>query len=209
MESDDIHMESLLYIAYDVTKNLHTIHSDTKIYISLASHFFAIIILLSLGGLHGTFVVISEAVISGLYEFVPDYILPDFSKLPLRERRPAHFENEDKYTRAMGIMRSLPKEQPHSLVRQAAIHCAYCDSTCELEGFDKFKLQVHENWLFFPFHRWYLYFFERILGKLLDDESFALPFCNWDSPDGMLIPEMFADRNSSLYDKLRNEAHNN
>lgn len=176
-------------------------------FLHLKAAYLYTIILLGLGSLHGTTAVVSEAAIAAPYKFVPEYILPDYSKLPLRERRPAHLDNDDKYKKAMTIMRSLPKEHPHSLVQQAALHCAYCDSSCELEGFLKFKLQVHDNWLFFPFHRWYLYFFEKILGKLLDDETFALPFWNWDAPDGMSIPEIFADKNSSLYDKLRNEAH--
>lgn len=56
------------------------------------------------------------------------------------------------------------------------------------KGFPDVELQVHSSWLFFPFHRWYLYFFERILGKLIDDESFAIPFWNWDAPEGMKMP---------------------
>ncbi|WOH04951.1 hypothetical protein DCAR_0624363 [Daucus carota subsp. sativus] len=68
-------------------------------------------------------------------------------------------------------------------------------------------MDVHFSWLFFPFHRWYMYFFEKILGKLIDDPTFAIPFWNWDSPAGMPIPPMFADPYSPLYDKLRNDNH--
>jgi polyphenol oxidase len=52
-----------------------------------------------------------------------------------------------------------------------------------------------------------LYFFERILGKLIDDPSFTLPFWNWDSPEGMQIPGMFTDPSSPLYDQFRNAGH--
>ncbi|MFS7947023.1 putative catechol oxidase [Helianthus anomalus] len=43
-------------------------------------------------------------------------------------------------------------------------------------GFPDIEIQIHNSWLFFPFHRWYLYFYERILGKLINDPTFALPF---------------------------------
>jgi polyphenol oxidase len=58
-----------------------------------------------------------------------------------------------------------------------------------------------------PFHRWYLYFYERILGSLINDPTFAIPFWNWDAPDGMQIPSIFTNPNSSLYDPLRNSTH--
>lgn len=53
----------------------------------------------------------------------------------------------------------------------------------------------------------YLYFYERILGKLIGDPTFALPFWNWDNPKGMTIPPMFDDEKSALYDSKRNQAH--
>ncbi|KAG8386536.1 hypothetical protein BUALT_Bualt03G0158600 [Buddleja alternifolia] len=65
-------------------------------------------------------------------------------------------------------------------------------------------VQVHYSWLFFPFHRWYLYFYERILGNLIGDPTFALPFWNWDNPKGMTMPPMFVDPKSALYDEKRN-----
>lgn len=74
-------------------------------------------------------------------------------------------------------------------------------------GFPDLELQVHFSWLFFPFHRFYLYFFERMLGKLIGDESFAMPFWNWDAPRGMIMPTIYTNPSSSLYDKLRDAAH--
>ncbi|CAA0836665.1 Unknown protein [Striga hermonthica] len=64
-----------------------------------------------------------------------------------------------------------------------------------------------ESWLFFPFHRWYLYFFERICARLLDDDTFALPFWNWDDPSGMEIPAPFDVPGSPLHDRRRNQTH--
>jgi polyphenol oxidase len=68
-------------------------------------------------------------------------------------------------------------------------------------------VQVHFSWLFFPFHRAYLYFFERVAAKLLDDPGFVLPVWTWDIPEGMRIPEAFADAASPLYDPIREPAH--
>lgn len=68
------------------------------------------------------------------------------------------------------------------------------------------EIQIHNSWLFFPWHRWYLYFHERILGKLIGDDTFALPFWNWDSPQGMPMPTMYTTR-FELYDPLRDPLH--
>ncbi|PWA74481.1 polyphenol oxidase F protein [Artemisia annua] len=93
----------------------------------------------------------------------------------------------------MAAMRALPDDDPRSWKNQGKIHCAYCNAsfTQEKSGYDTYNLQIHNNWLFFPFHRWYLYFYERILGSLIDDPTFALPYWNWDNPEGMALPEMF------------------
>ena len=66
---------------------------------------------------------------------------------------------------------------------------------------------MHFSWLFFPFHRAYLYFFERIAGKLLGDPGFAVPFWSWDVPEGMRMPLQFANASSPLYDQMRNPWH--
>ncbi|WOH03065.1 hypothetical protein DCAR_0522456 [Daucus carota subsp. sativus] len=137
---------------------------------------------------------------------ISDYVLPEYRSL--RTRPAAHLANRkyvEKYNKALKIMRSLPNEHPHSFAQQAAIHCAYCDSAYEMVGFPNAKIDVHFSWLFFPFHRWYLYFYERILGKLIGDPDFAIPYWNWDAKAGVSVPDMFNNRDSPLYDKLRND----
>ncbi|KAF7803500.1 polyphenol oxidase, chloroplastic-like [Senna tora] len=42
----------------------------------------------------------------------------------------------------------------HSFTQQANIHCAYCDGAYHQVGFPEMDLQVHNSWLFLPFHRW-------------------------------------------------------
>ncbi|KAD3066359.1 hypothetical protein E3N88_34239 [Mikania micrantha] len=148
---------------------------------------------------------------------IKDFVFPTDKKV--RMRWPAHAgtkEQVDKYRAAIQAMRDLPDDHPHSFVSQAKIHCAYCNGgytqvESGIGNGDK-DIQIHNSWLFFPFHRWYLYFYERILGKLINDPDFALPFWKWDEPAGMPIPEMFvpetiAGKPNPLYDVYRNADH--
>ncbi|KHN07285.1 Polyphenol oxidase A1, chloroplastic [Glycine soja] len=116
-----------------------------------------------------------------------DFKLPKGT--PLRVRPPAQFVTDEyleKYKLALKRMRELPSDDPRRF-------------PTELD------FKVHFSWLFFPFHRWYLYFYERILGSLIDDPTFALPYWNWDNPDGgMVIPLIYRDEDSPLYDPRRN-----
>ncbi|PIN14147.1 Catechol oxidase [Handroanthus impetiginosus] len=93
-----------------------------------------------------------------------------------------------KYNTAIDHMRRLPKDDPRSFMQQANIHCAYCNGAYNQPGQGTLDLQ-------------------RILGKLIGDPTFALPFWNWDNPKGMTIPPMFVDPKSALYDEKRNQAN--
>ncbi|CAN1121253.1 Polyphenol oxidase latent form, chloroplastic [Linum perenne] len=142
---------------------------------------------------------------------VPDFQLPSASE-PLRIRRPAHLASQDpeyvaKYEKAIKAMKCLPNDDPRSYVQQARVHCAYCNGAYVQAGDTNKGYQIHYSWFFLPFHRYYLYFYERILGKLIDDPTFGLPFWNWDHEDGMAIPDMFLLPESPLYDPLRNPNH--
>lgn len=138
-----------------------------------------------------------------------DFKLPS-SNSPLRIRPAAHLVDESyvaKYSKAVELMKALPDDDPRSFKQQADVHCAYCDGAYHQVGFPDLELQIHNSWLFFPFHRYYLYFHERILGKLIDDPTFALPYWNWDSPEGMQLPALYANPKSPLYDHYRNKNH--
>ncbi|TKW29535.1 hypothetical protein SEVIR_3G401900v4 [Setaria viridis] len=140
------------------------------------------------------------------------FAFPDPATTPLRTRRPAHAAAGDadhvaKYARAVALKKALPPLDPRSFHQQANIHCAYCTGAHRQAGRSDLGVEVHFSWLFFPFHRAYLYFFERIAAKLLGDPGFALPFWAWDVPEGMRIPDAFADEASPLYDAMREPAH--
>ncbi|XP_059623046.1 polyphenol oxidase, chloroplastic-like [Cornus florida] len=128
----------------------------------------------------------------------------------MRVRPAAHLANKAyiaKYNKAIELMKALPADDPRSFMQQADVHCAYCDGAYDQVGFPDLELQVHESWLFLPFHRWYLYFYERILGKLINDPTFALPFWNYDAPGGMQLPALYANSKSPIYDPLRDAKH--
>ena len=129
----------------------------------------------------------------------------------LRVRRPAHLVDDEliaKFEKGIALMKALPADDPRNFIQQAKVHCAYCNGGFpQHPPFQDLKIDVHRSWLFFPFHRWYIYFFERILGHLIGDPTFALPYWNWDSVEGMQIPLYFTYTNSSLYHKLRHYQH--
>ncbi|PKA50210.1 Polyphenol oxidase, chloroplastic [Apostasia shenzhenica] len=137
---------------------------------------------------------------------------------PFRVRRPAHSLDPAaaaNYSKAVAAMRALPPGHPWNFFQQSNVHCAYCSGGHRQTGANislEFSLaltrildhQIHGSWLFFPWHRAYLYFYERILGKLAGDPTFALPFWNWDHPAGMSIPAIYRRNSSSLYNPTRN-----
>lgn len=131
-------------------------------------------------------------------------------RTPLRVRPAAHLVDSEyiaKYNEATKRMRELPDSDPRNFMQQANVHCAYCNGAYDQVNYPEIVLQVHNGWHFFPFHRWYLYFYEKILGKLIDDPTFALPFWNWDHPNGMQMPAFFTNKSSALYDEKRSIKH--
>ncbi|KAI5061585.1 hypothetical protein GOP47_0024090, partial [Adiantum capillus-veneris] len=128
-----------------------------------------------------------------------------------RIRRPAHNASSSYaaiLARAYSLMKALPSDDPRSFTHQANIHCAYCNSAYNQLNSPSILFQVHESWLFLPFHRWYLYFHERILAKLLgDDDTFALPFWNYDDHSATSIPWIFDSYNDTLVSSVRDPLH--
>lgn len=86
------------------------------------------------------------------------------------------------YTTAVGLVKALPPADPRSWNRQVQLHSGRCR---------------HASWLFFPWHRAYLYYFEEICRSVLGDPTFALPY--WDWTTHPQIPAAFLDPTSPLY----------
>ena len=90
---------------------------------------------------------------------------------PIRPRRPASTlgstdvqKLRDAY-KAMRALDTSDPSDPRGFLQQANVHCRNCGQI----------VQIHFSWQFFPWHRAYLYFHERILGHLINDSEFRLP----------------------------------
>ncbi|RWV89573.1 hypothetical protein GW17_00048274 [Ensete ventricosum] len=107
----------------------------------------------------------------------------NFPATPIRVRRPAHLvkddqEYMDKYKEAVRRMKNLAEDHPWNYYQQANIHCQYCNDAYDQQNTDKVPVQGHFSWIFLPWHSYYLHCYERILGKLIDDDTFTIPFWN-------------------------------
>src|SRR5690242_7173633 len=61
------------------------------------------------------------------------------------------------------------------------MHALYCQA-CNHD----LVQSVHGSWIFFPWHRAFLYYFERILGSLVGDlNNFRLPYWDWENHRSM------------------------
>ncbi|KAE8672849.1 RER1C family protein [Hibiscus syriacus] len=147
----------------------------------------------------------------GFEKSVPfvEFEFPDHLS-PVRVRRPAHLLNESfiaKYNKALSIMKSLPYDDPRSFTRQAELHCQFCTGAYEQLNHSDSPVNIHRTWLFFPWHRMMIYFHERILGSLIDDDSFTLPFWAWDIPEGMPVPDYYVNKNLAFFHTERDFSH--
>jgi hypothetical protein len=58
----------------------------------------------------------------------------------------------------------------------------------------------HNSWRFLPWHRFQLYYWERIMAKASGYPDFAMPYWNWDDDHA---PAVFFHRTSPLFDDTR------
>lgn len=63
----------------------------------------------------------------------------------------------------------------------------------------------HNSWRFLPWHRFQLYYLERIIAKIAEKPDFAFPYWNWDDDRA---PAVFFQRRSPLYDNSRTITRN-
>ncbi|MEU4195420.1 tyrosinase family protein, partial [Kribbella sp. NPDC026611] len=94
------------------------------------------------------------------------------------------------YARAIQVMQARPVADPTSWAYQAAIHGTFAAPPAGAE----WNGCQHRGWFFLPWHRMYLYYFERIVRKAVRDlggpADFALPYWNYDKtfPSNTLPP---------------------
>jgi polyphenol oxidase len=128
--------------------------------------------------------------------------------LPIRTRKSASDLTTDEVGRlkaAYGEMRKLSlsnPDDPRGWLQQSLIHCWYCGGGMDGRAGE----QIHGSWWFFPWHRCYLYFHERILGRLVGDTSLTLPYWDWDNSSSRTIPAPYTspdNRSNPLFDVNR------
>ena len=95
------------------------------------------------------------------------------------------------YARAVGVMMSREPTDPTSWSFQAAIHGSFVTP-----AHPSWSQCQHQSWHFLPWHRMYLFFFERIVRAAVKQNGgpadFALPYWNWQRPfPGNTLPLPF------------------
>lgn len=112
---------------------------------------------------------------------------------PIRPRRPASTLSageiqklKDAY-KAMRDLEASDPNDPRGFTHQANVHCWNCGQST----------QIHFKWSFFAWHRAELYFHERILGKLIGDEDFRLPYWDWESTAHRSLPGPYTNPNDA------------
>ncbi|XP_020591324.1 aureusidin synthase-like [Phalaenopsis equestris] len=139
-----------------------------------------------------------------------DFIPPP-RKGPLRVRRAAHNVDAEylkKYVKGIELMKALPADDPLSFTRQMDLYHAYRDGAYHQVGLPKLDLQGPNSRFFFPWHRCYLYFFERILSNLIGDDEFSLPFWSRDDPERKVVPDFYKKNRDPNNQKQKPIIHN-
>ena len=113
------------------------------------------------------------------------------------------------YRKAIEAMKKQPATDPLSWTFQANMHGAP-GAAGDHEGW---RWCMHGNWWFLPWHRGYLYYFEKIVRKLSGDDGFRLPYWAWEKEGQNMLPAPFRDpehdgRDNGLFDATRVEAAN-
>jgi Common central domain of tyrosinase/Polyphenol oxidase middle domain len=85
------------------------------------------------------------------------------------------------YAQAVAVMQARDADDPTSWRFQAGLHGSLLDPPPGTVGWADCQ---HGSWYFLPWHRMYLYFFEKIVRKAVVDaggpEDWALPYWNYD-----------------------------
>ena len=89
-----------------------------------------------------------------------------------------------------------PPTDPHRLLALAMWN------TCQAHEAD--GLPQDEN-MFLPWHRMYLYYLERMVRKVLNDDTFTLPYWDYTTPGKRAIPEQFRMKNDPVFKSLYRE----
>jgi N-acetylneuraminic acid mutarotase len=76
---------------------------------------------------------------------------------------------------------------------------------CQSHSYNPSDPEQYQQWYFLPWHRLMLHQFEGVIREVLHDEDFTLPYWNpvTGNPDDLVVPAVFRDPGSTLYDGTR------
>lgn len=98
---------------------------------------------------------------------------------------------------AVGVLQkrsSRNQLDPAGWYAHAVQHSMFCFT-------NEFERQIHFTWLFYPWHRAFLYFLERKLQEAVNEPSLALHY--WDWTKSPFIPEAYWGKDNPLNDRTR------
>lgn len=104
------------------------------------------------------------------------------------------------FREAVRRMRALTGTTPLRWESQARLHCATCG------GGAASAEDIHRTWSFLPWHRAFLHFHERILGKLVNQPNLRIPYWDWESATSRTVPGMYSDAAPNSLLETRNPA---
>jgi polyphenol oxidase len=114
-----------------------------------------------------------------------------------------------KLRKAYAALRNLAQtdpSDPRGWLQQGDKHCWNCGGGLDGQSGE----EIHGSWLFLPWHRAFLYFHERILGALINDNSLRLAYWDWDNTANGGVPPAWLTPNdpsqNSLFDAQRSAA---
>jgi hypothetical protein len=134
------------------------------------------------------------------------YVRRDIWALDLQSNDPPWEPYSLGYARAIGVMKQRDPDDPTSLSYQAAMHGSYTQPADPL-----WNGCQHGSWFFLPWHRMYIWYFERIARAIVlqagGPADWGLPYWNYtDGPPGSAaLPRVFST--PTLPDGTENPLH--
>ncbi|MFK4528060.1 tyrosinase [Bradyrhizobium japonicum] len=111
-----------------------------------------------------------------------------------------HATGESLQSEIERVYQNVPQSDPKRLLALATW------STCQAHGRNGLP---QEERMFLPWHRMYVYYFERIIRSVLGDETFTLPYWDYTTPGKRALPKQFRLPNDPLYKALYRANRNN
>ena len=118
-----------------------------------------------------------------------------------------NMQTVESYRRGVAVMKTRDVNDPTSWMYQANMHGTFSS----VPSGTLWNMCRHGSGQFLPWHRMYLYYFERMIRDASGDPNFALPFWDYSAPGQAALPPGFrAPTNSSnaLFNPNRNGSVN-